>query len=322
MTDKPEGLTLGPDEKVVWTGNRSFLSFILSAGKGLMIFIGGLVLFSIIAVIVAVGSETVGIGESCCGSYLVLFGVIIFGVLAAKVKYQYAITNKRVYARKGIVGRKVSEIPLNKVVNTTYEQGFIGRTLGFGNLQFNSAAGADQGVVFKGIKNVKSIDQRFKQIRSQYVGRNESRNIQQTVNIAIPDDRRQEPKKPKKPKKVKVLEPKDDKKKVEKEKPKLESKSQKVKKKKRKTLKKKKKECPECGEKIDREWLVCGYCGERIAKRCPECDNIMALDNYKCKKCGYEITENCDNCDFEIRKDRLEDLEFCPECGEKISEVF
>lgn len=252
--DKPQGLTLGPDEKIVWTGKRSFLSFISSAGKGFKILIGGLILVSILALMIAVGSENIEISESCCGFYVAFFVLMIIGVILAKMKYKYAITTKRVFARKGIGGRTINEIPLNQVVNTNYSQGFIGRILGFGNLKFNSAAGADQGVLFKGVKNPKLINQKFKEVNSARAKENRTPQ-QQTVNVNLAKNRSSSPPPPE-PKQAKVIEEEEDLPKLKGKNDKLQSSQS--------GDEPETKYCKHCGSEIDADSTFCEECGEKL----------------------------------------------------------
>jgi len=244
MPKKPDALSLAPDEEIKWVGNRAKRSIISSTGKGLKTVIGLIFLFLITSIAIAVESQY-SFGGVCFAHFILLIVLILISPFIVEKKYQYAITNKRVFARKGIGTRSITEIPLEKVVNTTYEQGFIGRLLNFGNLQFNSAAGADQGVAFVGIRNVKNIDQKFKQIRtSKSIGQKQpQRNVQQTVNIQGSRSRSEQPAPPPpKPADAQVKE----------EPEKLESTDT------------DKKYCPDCGEEIMREANYCIGCGKRL----------------------------------------------------------
>lgn len=250
MPKKPDALSLGPNEKIMWTGNRAKRSIISSTGKGLRLLIVMIFLFLITSIAIALGSQY-SFPSVCCGHLLFLIFIIIISPFIITKKYQYAITNRRVFARKGIGARNISEIRLENVVNTTYEQGFIGRMLDFGNLQFNSAAGADQGVVFEGIKNVKNVDQKFKQIRASAnrEQRQPQSNIQQTVNIHTGPSRSEQPPPPPKPADAQVKE----------EKEKLKEEPEKL-----KPSDTDKKYCPNCGAEVKPDAKYCMECGEKL----------------------------------------------------------
>ncbi len=305
IAEKPDDLAMGPDEKIMWTGNRSKRSFITSKGKGVRIFFGLGVAMVFLAGIVALESAY-SIGETCTLFLFIFFGLMAILPFTFQNKYQYAITNKRVFSKKGFSDRKINEIPLEKVVNTTYSKSFMGSLLGFGDLQFNSAAGADHGVVFQGIKNVKGINQRFKQIKAAM--EDEDRNLNkfyQRVNvksdsyISSPNMARE------------VSSPEE----ARPDMPKLKRKERSALKEKNKPVLKKSESEEEGTEETQKK--------EDSLKETDELENrvdqleekINSLEksseegledreiNY-CKKCGYEIDEEtvyCERCGYRIR---------------------
>lgn len=50
------------------------------------------------------------------------------------------LTNRQFYVRTGILAREVVSTPLRKINNVRFEQGIIGRILGFGAIYVESAA--------------------------------------------------------------------------------------------------------------------------------------------------------------------------------------
>jgi uncharacterized membrane protein YdbT with pleckstrin-like domain len=49
----------------------------------------------------------------------------------------YVVTNERVLLLEGVASRRVHAIPLRCVLDTTYHRTFIGRLLGYGDLELN-----------------------------------------------------------------------------------------------------------------------------------------------------------------------------------------
>jgi len=79
-----------------------------------------------------------------------LLGMFIFVALAAlmylvannQYKYQhYWITNKRVLYRRGILGYRISSIPLERISDVIVSRTFIERIFGFGSVLIQSLAG-------------------------------------------------------------------------------------------------------------------------------------------------------------------------------------
>ncbi len=265
MSKKPDALSLGPNERVIWSGNRAKRSFLSSAGKGLKLVIVLTFLFLITSGLLALETRY-GFGELCFVHLLFLAGLVIFGPFIFQYKYEYAITNERVFARVGIGGRRINEIRLENIVNTTYNQGFIGRILNFGNLQFNSAAGASQGVVFKGVKDVKSLNQKVKNILASELNLDQSPRVQQNINIKAdrysyqPPQQSQSMNPPSPPSNENKDLNKDIPKFKKKEIPSLQKKTDIESEPNRKI-----KFCKNCGyDKIDNESIYCEKCGHKI----------------------------------------------------------
>jgi uncharacterized membrane protein YdbT with pleckstrin-like domain len=67
-----------------------------------------------------------------------IIGAIFFWGIAALNVYssKYQLTNKRVYIRYGMVGRRIFELKNEWITSYTIHQGFFGRILNFGNVIF------------------------------------------------------------------------------------------------------------------------------------------------------------------------------------------
>jgi uncharacterized membrane protein YdbT with pleckstrin-like domain len=84
------------------------------------------------------------------GAFMIIFGSLflvgrIYHLIAINFT-EYAVTNKKVLAKTGIISRRVDELMLKKVEGVDVEQGILGRLLGFGTLVFSGTG--SQKVVF------------------------------------------------------------------------------------------------------------------------------------------------------------------------------
>ena len=89
------------------------------------------------------------------GAFMMIFGSLflvgrIYHLIAINFT-EYAVTNKKVLAKTGIISRRVDELMLKKVEGVDVEQGILGRLLGFGTLVFSGTG--SQKVVFDFIDN-------------------------------------------------------------------------------------------------------------------------------------------------------------------------
>lgn len=222
ITQQPDGIMLDQNEYVVWSGNGSFFSFFSSTKtKRITIFI-------LILLLSSVGLSffyTDSFAGICCGGICGgPIALLILGIILVARRPQYKITNRNVYASKGIINRNTDKMPLQKVINVTYSQGFLGSVLGFGDLQFESLGGTRKDVVFNGIKKEEMVKQRYEQAKRQ--PRNRSRSKRGS---------RQPPSRPSRPSYNKNLPPPEP-----------------------------KKTCNHCGTKIDADSKYCKNCGEKV----------------------------------------------------------
>jgi len=105
-----------PGEKVVY---HTRLHWIVFVGPGLFLLLG---------VLLASGSNTAGIG-----GLFIAVGLVV-GAAAAinRSTSEFAVTDKRVLVKVGLVRRRSLEINLSKVESVAVAQGILGRILNYG----------------------------------------------------------------------------------------------------------------------------------------------------------------------------------------------
>jgi uncharacterized membrane protein YdbT with pleckstrin-like domain len=115
--------TLVPGERILYRAHLHWATFL---GGGVLF-----ILFTIVATLFVAREESQFAG----------FIVFILGVLplaAAYIRYrtsEFAVTDKRVLIKTGLVRRHTLETLLNKVENISVEQGLLGRVLNYGTIQ-------------------------------------------------------------------------------------------------------------------------------------------------------------------------------------------
>jgi uncharacterized membrane protein YdbT with pleckstrin-like domain len=136
----PTGLTLSAGEEVLWYERRSWKS------------LWGWFLLCILTIWLFVG--------------------IIFLLIAIGIRYgsEYAITNKRAYSRYGLIGRRANDANFDKITDTTFSQGTIGRILNYGDVGINTAGSIGYEIVFRGISDPKSAIVKVQNMKEKYGG--------------------------------------------------------------------------------------------------------------------------------------------------------
>ena len=137
-------LTLDPDEEILWSGKPA--------------------------------SETM-YGAYLIGVPLVLFFglglVMIVGAYLNRENTDYVITDKSVYKKTGILSRSVSEVEYEKVQNTSFSAGVIGRSLGYGNVEISTAGGSGVEMRLRGVNDPQEVQKRLsRRVKEVQGGRN------------------------------------------------------------------------------------------------------------------------------------------------------
>ncbi|MEA2473795.1 MAG: hypothetical protein QOE06_1710 [Thermoleophilaceae bacterium] len=135
-------MDLNPGEVVIFEGRPSWRSILGFYILGLLA----------VAAAFAIGylAKDAGIGAAAGGAVLVI--VLIWGYLK-RFSTRYAITNRRLHIRRGILSRSVEETRIDRVQDVKVTQGFLERILGIGTVDFDTSAESGAGFRFSGIAN-------------------------------------------------------------------------------------------------------------------------------------------------------------------------
>jgi len=131
-TGSYDWLTLDPDEEILWAGKPA--------------------------------SETM-YGAYLTGIPLIpLLGLgllVIVGAYLNRENTDYVITDKSVYKKKGVLSRSVSEVEYEKVQNTSFSAGVVGRSLGYGNVEISTAGGAGVEMTLRGVNDPQEVQKQL-----------------------------------------------------------------------------------------------------------------------------------------------------------------
>lgn len=90
-------------------------------------------------------------------------GLTAFGIGYAVYRYLlwlrllYVITDDEIYVKIGLISRDVTQVPLNRVQNTSYDQSVLQRLLSFGTIYVYTAGSAAEDLVFKDVPNPRAV---------------------------------------------------------------------------------------------------------------------------------------------------------------------
>ncbi len=122
-----------------------------------------LILFVVIVLVVGLFLSFLSESDSGFASFISLISTLliaiapiyfIYGIFYIKLIEQ-GVTNKRVVLKKGVISRDTQEIKLDAIETVEFEQGIIGRILGYGTVKITGRGISD--LVFKNIDNPLSV---------------------------------------------------------------------------------------------------------------------------------------------------------------------
>ncbi|KAB1196511.1 MULTISPECIES: PH domain-containing protein [Haloferax] len=132
----------GVDEVVVWEG-RPRIQTILPA-----VVVGVVVLAGAVAVAFAVDQPLVGV--------VGLVGVAIPLLAYARVtNTRFAVTDRALYRKTGILSRTVQRVSLDRVQNSTFSQGLTGSMFDYGTVSVEAAGGG--GIQFEDVNDPREV---------------------------------------------------------------------------------------------------------------------------------------------------------------------
>lgn len=127
---------MSSDEQVVWTGRPSWKGRLSILGPGLAFALAVLVLLLILGVGVAIALPIV----------LVIAVVTLIWGLLETLRWKYTFTNRRIVVRHGLVSVREQTARLARVQDLTLSQTLLGRMLGVGSLEVDTA-GSEGGAI-------------------------------------------------------------------------------------------------------------------------------------------------------------------------------
>jgi uncharacterized membrane protein YdbT with pleckstrin-like domain len=135
-------MDLNPGEAIIFEGRPSWRSIL------------GFYLLGLLAAAAAfvIGLLAADAGIGAAAGAVVLLIVLVWGYLK-RMATRYAITNRRLHIRRGILSRNIEETRLDRVQDVRVKQGLGQRLIGVGTVDFGTSAESGAGFRFVGIAN-------------------------------------------------------------------------------------------------------------------------------------------------------------------------
>ena len=125
-------------ERLIWQGRPTWkwsVSFMLKWGLvGLLPLVAGILLDRVVSVPIS----------WFFAATVIFIAVVVVLAWIRRLDSQYTVTNRRVIVRRGIANRNERSASIDRIQNVNTRQGFYGRILNFGDIEFDTA-GSDLG---------------------------------------------------------------------------------------------------------------------------------------------------------------------------------
>lgn len=146
----PGQLAISEGEQPVWYGRQSYASYIGSIIFGFIILAIGILGASFLAFAYPI------IPVSFFG-FFAFFALLDWGLVYLNVmSTEYFVSNKRIFIKHGIVGRKSHDLKIEWMTGTVVQQGLFGRMLNFGDIVF-TGVGFSGDVKMGGVSDVLNV---------------------------------------------------------------------------------------------------------------------------------------------------------------------
>jgi uncharacterized membrane protein YdbT with pleckstrin-like domain len=135
--ERPEWLSLDPDEEVVWVGEPVLLSLV------------GTVVVGVVLIPVLIG--------------FVILLALPFSYLSIK-NTDFVVTTKSLYVKKGVLSTNIETVDIDKIQNTEYNQSFWGKQFDYANIDISTAGSSGADITFQSIQNARAVRERISEL--------------------------------------------------------------------------------------------------------------------------------------------------------------
>lgn len=134
-------------------------------GKGILV---SLLVGAIAGVVTRIASGHVQVGW-VIAAVLIVFVIGLSIAQITRLRTTYTITNQRLTIETGLLSREMHETRLERVQNVNVRQTMAQRMLFVGNVDFDTAAGAEYDFTFRGVgeprRIVRTVDRALRELR-------------------------------------------------------------------------------------------------------------------------------------------------------------
>lgn len=144
-------------EQVRWSGRPSMFTLAPATAVTMIFGVIGIGLTLLVRPVVTEAGWPAVIGDLPLALAVAGIG---YGVLAylTWLRLLYVITDEEIYVKVGLISREVTQVPLTRVQNTSYNQSILERLLSFGDIHIYTAGTNAEDLVLENVPNPQRVN--------------------------------------------------------------------------------------------------------------------------------------------------------------------
>ncbi|MFC6764613.1 PH domain-containing protein [Natrinema soli] len=164
--ENADWLHLMEDENVQWSGRPSRFTILFAIVGGLLFVLGGII--GTLMLLSVLDSQELPVWVGFLPLVLAVVGVVIVGKTYLEwIRLLYVITDEEIYVKHGLISRDVTQIRLDRVQNTSFDQTILERMLSFGDVRIYTAGTSTEDLTFRDVPDPEQIKSILTQLLSE-----------------------------------------------------------------------------------------------------------------------------------------------------------
>lgn len=177
--ENADWMHLSEDEEVKWTGRPSQYTIAPAIVGGLLLSFVGIIIWAALRPAIGAGDLPAWVGW--LPLLLLVGGFVVAGLVYLNwLRLLYVITDEEVYVKHGLVSRDVTQVRLDRIQNTTFEQSVRQRLLGYGAVRLYTAGTDIEDITFEDVPNPGRVSRLVTELLSE---RAEQENERQSPSV-------------------------------------------------------------------------------------------------------------------------------------------
>jgi uncharacterized membrane protein YdbT with pleckstrin-like domain len=138
------------DEKTVWSGKPDWAGYFVAM---------------IIVLVLSLSAFGLLLSEGNLAGFIMPFVIAAF-LFVYRSQFIFTVTNRRIIAKRGVIGRRTGELDIKDIRSINISQGIFQRVFKIGDIEFASASGPIKEVTFLNIKDADFLKEKIRSYKN------------------------------------------------------------------------------------------------------------------------------------------------------------